>query len=186
MNRRHSPTSCRYPHYYCSCLESTTDIMNMALSDARIGPDGVCIGEQLCAAVVSIPAPEGRQRIKNYFNKFAQRIEAYLLMYPTLPNVLRTACDEIGATSYVQTLPSAHSSARRPDSFAWIVRIIGSRKRPYFPRLTWSPEAKAVCTALIVAGVTISSRPTNTRTVLSGAGLTVSGSTRSMNPRGTM
>jgi hypothetical protein len=69
---------------------------------------------------------------------------------------------------------------------SFIVWRIGSRKRSYFLRVASSREARAVSTAFAVAGVTISSRPTKTRTICVGAGLIMSGKMWSMNPRGTM
>ena len=59
-------------------------------------------------------------------------------------------------------------------------------KRPYLLRVASSLRATAVLTAIAVAGVTISRRPTKTRTICSGAGSIVSGKTLSMKLRGTI
>ena len=66
------------------------------------------------------------------------------------------------------------------------VALIGSSKRPYDSRAL-SPSLVSDCsTVSIIAGVITSMRPTNTRTVCSGAGVTVSGRIASVRAGGTM
>src|SRR5438034_6939446 len=64
-----------------------------------------------------------------------------------------------------------------PARSCFMVRRIGSRKRPYLFRVTLSLEASAVSIVLAVAGVMISSRPTKTRSIFPGAGSIPNGRT---------
>jgi len=88
-----------------------------------------------------------------------------------------------GTSPYLAPYFAAKAASARPSFSDW---RIGSRKRRYLSRVTSSFEAMALFTVRSVAGVTISSRPTKTRTTCPGTGLMVSGKTLSMNPRGTM
>src|SRR5260370_13490046 len=91
-----------------------------------------------------------------------------------------TSASELSASE--NSVIDHFGESNRPDLLYLADWRIGSRKRPYLFRVTSSSEATAVFTAFAVAGVTISSPPTKTRTICPCARFTVRSKTLPMNP----